>query len=559
MLHVLKNERGIALIIALMIMLMLTIIGIGIIKSSNDEVSIAGNEYNEMRAFYAAESGLEKATAIIQAHYEATGSPPSSYPAETLLVNGIGVGYSTVAETPESRTLTKTSLAGLKAYVRPHHIQSTAFDSSHYTAVTVEHHFEVAFVPVFQFAVFYENDLEIAPGPAMILSGRVHSNSDIYIQAANQIQINSNMTAHGDIYHGRKPGSGLADDPGDVQIMGADGSYHSMQDGGDWLDSRDSHWFDSSSARWGGHVQDAAYGQEKLNLPLENTTDSAYKIVERETVGGGNNDSFEQDAQFKIIDGVAYYKSGATWTDVTAALVASGALKQTTFYDKREDKDVTVADLDVSKFKSSSYVPSNGIIYVSDQRAGLRGTRLYNAQDVGAPLTIASENPVYTKGDINTVNKQPMAIICDALTILSNNWSDNAALAASNNKSLRQAINTTANFCYIAGNKETGEGGSAYNGGLENLPRFLEVWSGKTLTYRGSIICLWHSQKTDGDWSGDYYTPPDRDWAFDPDLEDPANMPPGTPMVRSFIRWGWKMQDIAFTPSQFGAVAADTP
>ena len=35
---------------------MLTIIGLSIVTSSNDEVTIAGNELNEMRAFYAAES-----------------------------------------------------------------------------------------------------------------------------------------------------------------------------------------------------------------------------------------------------------------------------------------------------------------------------------------------------------------------------------------------------------------------------------------------------------------------------------------------------------------------
>jgi len=558
MITAVRNERGIALMIALMIMLMLIIIGIGIVKSSNDEVTIAGNELNEMRAFYAAESGLEKATAWIQSYYEKHAVPPPSFPAETLSFSGVTVGYSTIPETPETRKITKTSLSGLNAYVRPFHIQSTAYDSSHSTAVTLEHHFDVAFVPIFQFAVFYENDLEIAPGPPMTINGRIHTNSDLYIQADNSITVNSYTTAHGNIYHGRKSGSGLGTSNGDVQIMAADGSYYSMQDGADWLDAHDAYWFDSSSNRWGGRVQDAAYGQEALNLPLENTTDSAYKIVQRETLGGGNDDSMEKDATFKIIDGIAYYKSGSSWVDVTAPLAASGALIETTFYDKREESNVTVYDIDMDKFKGSSYVPSNGIVYISDQRSGLHGTRIYNADDIGAPLTIASENPVYTKGDINTTSKQPMAIICDALTILSDNWSDDPALAAANDKSLRQAINTAANFCYITGNKETGEGGSAYNGGLENLPRFLEVWSGDTFTYRGSIVCLWHSQKTSGDWGGSYYTPPNRDWAFDQDLKDAANMPPGTPMVRSFIRWGWKMQDITYTPSQFSDLVSET-
>ncbi len=556
MLYCIRNERGIALIITLMIMLMLTIIGIGIVTSTSDEVNIAGNELNEMRAFYAAEAGLEKATAQIQTHYESTGIPPTSFPAETLSINEVTVGYSTIAETPITTTITKTALAGLKAFARPHFIQSTAYDSSHSCAVTLEQHFEVSFVPIFQFAVFYENDLEIAPGPAMVINGRIHTNKNLYIQANTSLQVNSYTTAYGDIYHGRKPGSGLGTDNGDVQIMGADGAYHSMKDGGDWLDANDAHWFDTASTRWGGRVQDAAFGLEQLRLPLTNPNDSAYALVQRESFGGGNNDSFEKKATFKIIDGVAYYNPGSGWVDVTAPLVASGALVETTFYDKREESNVTVYDLDMSKFKSSTYAPSNGIVYISDHRSGLRGARIYNAEDIGMPLTIASDNPIYTKGDINTKNKVPMAILTDALTVLSDMWSDDPAKAASNDKTLRQAKATEANFCYITGNRETGEGTSAYNGGLENLPRFLEDWSGKTFTYKGSIVNLWHSQMAVGDWSGSYYTPPNRDWTFDPDLNDPANMPPGTPMVRAFIRWGWRQQNVGYVPSEFTSISS---
>jgi len=97
-------------------------------------------------------------------------------------------------------------------------------------------------------------------------------------------------------------------------------------------------------------------------------------------------------------------------------------------------------------------------------------------------MTLASENPVYTKGSINSTTKQPMAIICDALTMLSGNWSDDPAKAANADKTVRAATATTINFSYITGSMATG--GGNYNGGLENLPRFLEDWTGKTLTYR---------------------------------------------------------------------------
>ena len=551
MCHKIINERGLALFIALMLVLMLSIIGIGIIKSTNDEISIAGNELNEMKTFYAAEAGLDKAAAAIQTEFETTGVPPVNMPHAVFDIDGINTGYDAVAGDTLNKTLTKGSMAGLRALVKPFTIVATAVDTSRYTAVTLEESFEVALVPIFQFSVFYETDLEIAPGPVMQLLGRIHSNSDIYIQSGNRIDIDSYLTAFGDIFHGYKPGSGLSDQNGEVNIKSLDGNFYSMRDGTDWLESDDANWFDAAAARWGGRVQDAAFGQERLNLPLENSTDSPHKIIERESTGGGNNDSFEKKATFKIMDGVAKFYNGGAWVDVTAPLLASGALVETTFHDKREGNDVTVYDIDMSKFRTSAYFPTNGIMYTGDNRSGLHGTRIYNADEIGQPFTIASENPVYTKGNINSVNKVPMAIITDALTILSNNWKDNPTFAASANKADRPAQATVTNFSFITGNRETGAGGAAYNGGLENLPRFLEDWTGDNLKFRGSMINLWLSQVLTGNWSGDYYSPPNRDWAFDPDLNDPNKLPPGTPCVRAFLRLGWKQSDVGYSATEF--------
>lgn len=549
-----QNQNGIALIIALMLTLMLTIVGLGIITSSNDEITIAGNELNEMRAFYIAESGLDIAAARIQTHYEATGVPPASMPSDTAMIDGIMLGFSTVQDAMSQRQLTKGTLGGLKAYVRPHRIVSTAYDSSHNTTVTLEQSFEVAFVPIFQFGIFYENDLEIAPSPPMQLIGRIHSNGDIYLQSDINLQIESYLSSYGSIYHGRKPGSGLATSEGDVLIEGMDRNLYSMKDGGDWLDANDAHWFDTASVRWGGRVQDSTFGQDKLSLPLSTPTDVTHTIIEP-AAGGANPNSFENKAGFKIINGQAFYDvGGGTWVDVTAPLVTSGALTETTFRDMRENKNITVVDIDMSLFKGSPYFPSNGIVYISDQRAGMRGARLNNADEIGVPLTIACGNPLYTKGDVNTKFKSPVSIIADALTILSANWNDAPAVAGSNNKADRPAIATEVNFSFITGNTETGVGGAGYNGGVENLPRFLEDWSSKTCKFRGSIVNLWYSSIATGNWSESYYTPPNRDWAYDTVLDDPANMPPGTPMVRAFIRWGWRQADVGYVASEFGTV-----
>jgi len=55
---VLKNEKGVALVIALIMLIVLTLIGISSISSSVFETKISGNERVGSSAFYAAEGGV---------------------------------------------------------------------------------------------------------------------------------------------------------------------------------------------------------------------------------------------------------------------------------------------------------------------------------------------------------------------------------------------------------------------------------------------------------------------------------------------------------------------
>ena len=54
----LKSERGSTLIMALVLMVVLTIIGIAVTKTSKTEVQLAGNEKYYKEAFYNADSGI---------------------------------------------------------------------------------------------------------------------------------------------------------------------------------------------------------------------------------------------------------------------------------------------------------------------------------------------------------------------------------------------------------------------------------------------------------------------------------------------------------------------
>ena len=50
---------------------------------------------------------------------------------------------------------------------------------------------------------------------------------------------------------------------------------------------------------------------------------------------------------------------------------------------------------------------------------------------------------------------------------------------------------------------------------MENVLRFVEKWTGVTVTFRGSIIDLWYSEIAQGLWGSGYYSPPYRNWGYD--------------------------------------------
>ncbi len=532
----LKSERGFATLIALLMVGMLTLLGIAALSTSDDEVNIAGNAYNEMRTFYAAEGGLEAAAAALQTEWDSTGVPPMLMPTETREINNCVVTYGTADNGPATQDVLSTgTLTGLHALVKSFTITSVAVSQNDHGKMELSQTFQTALVPLFQFAVFYENDLEIAPGPAMTLAGRVHTNGNLWLQTGTSLQMDSYVTSAGSIYHGRKGAGSVAS--GDVTVKDLSGADVSMKDGANWLDADDSYWYDSSVTRWQGMVQDSEHGQEALNIPLNAAAGGdPHKLIDR---GSGNPDSYEHHATLKFIDGQALQLVGGIWNDVTASMIADGVISFSAdqFTDQRENAQVDVMELDIDLMYSQGYAPSSGVIYFADSTSDYPALRLRSGSQLDAGLTVASANPVYTLGNYNSVKKKPAAIMADAVTFLSGSWDDSKSAMT---KSDRIATNTTVNASYLTGNIETT--GTNYNGGFENLPRFLEEWSGKDFNWLGSAVCLWNSVQANGLWDGTYYSPPNRNWAYDTDLNDPNKLPPETPMVRVFQRIGWQQK-----------------
>jgi len=532
----LKNERGFIMIVCLTLLLMFGILGISSVMQSTSDMNVAGNQLRDVSALYAAEAGAEKAYALFRATIDATAAPPNPLPSGLFTLDRYQVDYNVQSTGPAvQRNLTSGPYTGLYGLVTEYDLWGHAVGA---TGVEnqVRVRMERSLIPIFQFAIFYDDQLEWHPGPYMSLNGRVHSNGDTYLGSHNGLDIDSWLTAAGGLFHGRAPGSGQTLGSGAVRIKDSHGNLQDMSNGdGTWLDHNDGDWLNQSTVRWGGRVQDVAHGVSELSLPLETSSDPI-SIIKPAT--GGNTDSYENKATLKIINGQAFFQSaGGTWSDVTAAMIAEGSLSTSTFYDAREHKNVNAVNIDISKLNTSLYWPTNGIVYARQTQGSgnLMGTRLINGSTLKTGLTVVSENPLYTKGNYNSVSKKPAALMGDAYTILSGSWSDAASSGA---LSGRIASSTTVNAAFISGNTNTG--GGYYNGGVENFPRFLEDWNLKTLTWKGSMVQLWQSQYATSVWSyGVYYTAPNRSWSFETDFLDPAKLPPGTPVVNAVVKKGW--------------------
>ncbi|MBL8897826.1 MAG: hypothetical protein JNM84_09365 [Planctomycetes bacterium] len=272
-----------------------------------------------------------------------------------------------------------------------------------------------------------------------------------------------------------------------------------------------------------------------------NSTSGRFQRVSAGT-GDHKRGHYHERADLKILrndDGTWAAYDGED-NDITTAVYA--AISSTEIYDARQAEGSTtrvpVLSIDLARLATTGYYPANGILYTAryGQSTGTEagGFQLVNGNELAGPLSVVSEASLYVKGDYNTVSKKPAALISDAVNLLSNAW-DNGKTRGS---AIPVATPTTYNAAMVTGNYLTN--GSDYNGGLENLPRFHENWRDVRCTIRGSFVNLWQSRFATGRWSSATYSAPIRDWAYDPDLNNIANLPPGTPLAvtaRDVVSW----------------------
>jgi len=563
-----RRQSGVALLMVMIVVVLSAFILGGALQwvSSNSRMNERNNEY--YRAVAAAEAATEKAISVISRDFR---DRDSAYVASHM--DDYRAGLPTTAEsahwsdwvfsdpagstngiyvnrdTTEQNVQLDSQYTGLMGFAANYSIianarQATSLNGN--ITVGVRQEFQLATIPVFQFAIFYGITMEIFPGPTFNVIGRVHSNDDIYYGSNSGLNFRTHVTSVGDMHNAY-----LAED-----------SNHSGGAG--------------SNVNFLGEVDERT---SYLQLPIgtNNTPTAIREILMPPPSGESATSAMGVQRYYNKSDLIVTVEnSGVTVTSGRAnsfATVLSTNEWQrfisttNAFKDWREAKTVLPVDINVAALRTWS--ATNGTIstllsgdvssiYVDDKRTmgstELAAVRVYNGSQLpDKGLTVSTARPLYVQGDYNqpinahlgttnTSGTKPASFAADAISVLSGSWND--ANSTSSSLATRVASHTTVNAAFLSGivqTQDSNRAGNKYSGGVENYPRMLEKWGGRTLTYNGSMVVMFSSQYATNGWTygGSVYQAPTRNWTFDLNFLNPDRLPPGTPRLSATIRGSW--------------------
>jgi hypothetical protein len=206
------GERGAALITALMIIALLGVVAMSVLSTVTTETRVAGSDLCRTQTFYAAAADIEKMTSDFSALFARTSHPTSSqlyYVQQSVPTELTAEGFSIVPDLRKDDvtlaalglgpnpvvTVPSGPFAGLIATVTPYILTATATNQNCGGQVRLQREMNNYLIPLFQFGMFSNEDIELHPGPAFSFNGRVHANGNIYVNG-NVTFLNKVTTAN---------------------------------------------------------------------------------------------------------------------------------------------------------------------------------------------------------------------------------------------------------------------------------------------------------------------------------------------------------------------------
>ena len=571
-----NRRRGWALLAVMSLAAVGLIALAGVMNWASENAAVAARNNEYFATSYAAEAATEKVLSLMSMQYQDYGFPlvvsnmstyastiptssDSSYWSSYNFSGGHTANQVIVTNTATSQNIVMSgTYAGLNLIANTYEVianaQNTTTEFKIVSTVGQQIYFGV--IPMFQFAIFYQNDMEICPAPLMTVAGPVHGNANIYMCPGSGLLLSNTVSVVSNIFLNQSPLDPEGRSFSYVDFYGTPGE---------------------------------ATNPSPMNLPVgtnttgtvSNTSQNAYAILMLPTNGQsytsatGTNLLYNQaDVIIVVSNNNNIYVTSGAYVNNQATVISNGQYSSWlstngSFYDQRDSLTVNPVMINVANLVTwsrtntglrSALASARGSsqadvqsIYVADLRTN-SGTQPGVVLTNGAVLppqglAIASPDPAYIIGNWNVqltnggpsnagtgnVNDTlPSAIYADAITVLSQNWNPangNASYSSRNVPNTGDTVNAAFFMGIVPSN------GSSFSGGVENFPRFLENWNGADFDYNGSMVQMFYSRIAnkpfveDAPTPGAYYTPPTRHWAFDTNFSNPANQPPMTPKI----------------------------
>ena len=200
-----EREKGVALITALMVLLLISAIVVGMSWMVMTDQRLGGNNQSRELAFYGAEAGMEKMTTDVANQFATAGALtagnvatitagyPTGLPGITYQ-NAAGVStynLTYVADgagnpaTNNATILPPSPYAGMQGLITPFTMTVAAQNSATGAEVKLTRQVQVVAIPVFQFGIYSDSDLSFFNGPSFGFGGRTHTNGNLWL-APNQ-------------------------------------------------------------------------------------------------------------------------------------------------------------------------------------------------------------------------------------------------------------------------------------------------------------------------------------------------------------------------------------
>lgn len=452
-------------------------------------------------------------------------------------------------------------------------------------------------MPIYQFAIFYNLNMEIDPGATMTIIGPVFCNGGIWagstvltfnstvaavgiIAATNSDPFATNYTGSGSPVFTIPPVSGAG-------VLGLAGlstninpalfrSFLNLPPRGTdpysalgqlyFINQTDLVISNSPAGLISAYFQDSNNVAPLTYIPFD-ITQYITNLLYSYTTNTDEVITTNWNANHTRIIGYTTNTITTVSTNATDSVTTTNYYSfatNITFYDYREGKTAQAVQLDIGAL--NSWLSGAGSVFnaqaYNDAGHYIDSVYIYNNVPYsstslpsvrvadGAVLppsgfTVVTPDPLYVLGNYNAsgtslnngtnvANTVPAALIADSVTALSTSWLD--GWNSLTFLSSRNPGATTINAAVLEGIVPTY--GANYSGGVENFIRLQENWgSGTTLTYNGSIVVMFPSQYATNKWqpTGNYYNSPHRAWAFDLNFTDSAKLPPLTPRVVNYI------------------------